>query len=175
MTDTTPQQDKQRRNIGYNSFEHFAFIRIENMSMCQKLQPYRNIFVLNVQCYWIESPEEWSLWNILNWRCYLVVPAQLIVTFIDNFRLMRPFIVLRTSRSKITRSYTGYHTSRTCSLSPAVTATSPTTWGTEPTRQVGTSWIHIFLLSSSFTFHFRHWLKSNGHNNRLNPENESEM
>ena len=63
MTDTTPQQDKQRRNIGCNSFEHFAFIRIENMSMCQKLQPYRNIFVLNGQCYWIESPEEWCLWK----------------------------------------------------------------------------------------------------------------
>ena len=55
MADTTPQQDKQQRNIGCNSFEHFAFERIENMSMCQKLQQYRNIFVLNVQCYWIES------------------------------------------------------------------------------------------------------------------------
>lgn len=140
MADTTPQQDKQRRNIGCNSFEHFAFERIENMSTCQKLQQYRNIFVLNVQCYWIESADEWSLWNILNGCCYLALPAQLIVTFIDNFRLMRPFIVLRTSRSKITRSSTGYHTSRICSLSPAVTATSPTTWGTAPTSQVRTLW-----------------------------------
>ena len=83
---------------------------------------------------------------ILNWLCYLALPAQLIVTFIDNFRLMRPFIVLRTSRSKITRLYTGYRTSRTCSPSPASTGASPTTWGTAPPRQVRTSSHAILIL-----------------------------
>ena len=117
------------------------------MSMCQKLQQK---ICLCSECPLLlnritggmnfKSPR-----YILNWLCYLVLPAQLIVTFIDNFRLMRPFIVLRTSRSKITRSYTGYRTSRICSLSPASTGASPTTSGTAPTRQVRTS-SHLILI-----------------------------
>ena len=145
--DTIPQQDKQR-NIGCNSFEHFAF---KELKTCQCVRSYNKRYI----CLCSECP---LLLNritggmnfkspryILNWLCYLVLPAQLIVTFIDNFRLMRPFIVLRTSRSKITRSYTGYRTSRICSLSPASTGASPTTSGTAPTRQVRTS-SHLILI-----------------------------
>ena len=139
-----------RRNVG----SELGFIRtchmtrIENMSTCQKLDQY--IFVTDV----LQSQNDIYIWrndiwlsSILNYRPYLrllSLPLKLIVTFIDNFRLMRPFIVLRTSRGKITRLYIGFLAWRTCWLSPETErpcttdlTTSLTTGETGSATQVG--------------------------------------